>query len=79
MFCITKTIDCNLLSVSINIKNHCEKYHYPVNICGYVLYLLLERYQYFLDDYSQDGKIIYERYSDNLRHKVYALHTCFVA
>lgn len=77
MFCVIKTIDCSLLSVSINIKNHRERYYYPVNIYGYALYLLLERYQYFLDEHDQNGKIIYERYSNNLRHKVHAVHNYF--
>ena len=72
-----KTINCKLLSVSINIKNHFEKYRYPENIYGYALYLLLERFQYFLNENNQNGRIIYERYSDRLRHKVHSAHKSF--
>jgi hypothetical protein len=77
MFNAINTIDCNLLSVSINIENHRTKYNKPVNIHGYALYLLLERFQYFLDNNSQNGKIIYERYNNRLRHKVHNVHVYF--
>ena len=44
-----------LLSVSIDLKKHCKKYLRPVNPIAYGLYLILERFQYFLEDYNGKG------------------------
>ena len=70
MFCSISNIDCKLLSVTIDIQKHCKKYKKPIDVLAYALYLILERFQYFLVEYNQNGKIVYERYNAILRHKV---------
>lgn len=67
-------IDCSLLSVSIDLKKHCEKYGNPVNPIAYALYLILERFQYFLGDHREYGEVIYERFGSDLRKKVGIVH-----
>lgn len=65
-----KTIDCKLLSVSVDLKKHCEKYSMPVNVTAYTLYLILEGFQYFLEELDEYGKVIYERFGGSLRKEL---------
>lgn len=66
--------DCRLLSVTIDKERHCKKYSQPANPLGYILFLMLERFQYFLDEVQDEGIVIYERYNSNIRHAVDRVH-----
>ena len=63
-------IDCKLVSVTIDKEKHCKRYTNPVNPLGYGLYIMLERFQYFLQDHNDEGVVIYERYNSNMRKLV---------
>jgi Protein of unknown function (DUF3800) len=70
-------LDCCLLSVTIDLDRHCTKYNKPVSPLAYALYLIMERFQYFLEEKNQTGEIIYERYNSILRHRVNQVHRGF--
>jgi Protein of unknown function (DUF3800) len=78
IFCSINLIDCYLLSVTIDIDKHCKKYYYPVNVRAYGLFLLLERFQYLLEDATLQGEVIYEKYNNVLRKKVDLIHRRFM-
>ena len=62
--------DCNLISVTIDKENHCRTYNHPINPLAYALYILQERFQYFLEDVDDTGTVIYEQYNSRLRKMV---------
>jgi len=64
------SIDCKLISTTINKSIHEDKYDWSVNVRAYTLLICLERFQFFLEDYAGEGKAIYERFSNNLRRKM---------
>jgi hypothetical protein len=68
------SVDCYFLSVTIDLKKHCENYSSPYNPIAYALYLILERFQYFLEDYYTKGRVTYERFYPRLQRKVYQVH-----
>lgn len=70
VFDIINRLDCALLSVTINLHAHYERYERPVSPRAYSLLLLLERFQYFLEDSSSQGIAIYERFNAKMRKKV---------
>jgi hypothetical protein len=72
------SINCSLLSVTIDIEKHCKKYDYPVNPRAYALYLILERFQHFLQLLYKQGEVIYERYNSVFRKKVQQVHNYFL-
>jgi Protein of unknown function (DUF3800) len=74
IFDAIQSIDCHLLSVTIDLKKHCENYSNPINPRAYALYLILERFQYFLEDYYNRGQVIYERYLPHFRRRVEQVH-----
>ena len=77
IFNAINTIDCNLLSVTIDLDRHCTKYNNPVSPLAWTLYLIMERFQYFLEDTNEKGEIIFERYNSRLRRKVNQIHLEF--
>lgn len=60
--------DCHLLSVTIDLDKHCQ-YKRPADPRAYALLLLLERFQYFLEDYRDTGIAIYEKFNAKMRKK----------
>lgn len=71
MFEAICSINCKLLSVSINVKRHADHYKdKAANPRAYALLLLMERFQYFLEEVGEKGVGIYERYNKHLRRKV---------
>lgn len=67
-------IDCKLLSITLDIHNHCIKYSRPFGPRAYALFLMLERFQYFLEDNNESGEAVYERYNSRVRKNVELLH-----
>ena len=61
--------DCDLLSVTIDLDKHCE-YERPADPRAYALLLLLERFQYFLEDQTDIGIAIYEKFNAKMRKDV---------
>jgi hypothetical protein len=74
VFDVIKNVDCRLLSITINLENHYGKYTYPITPISYGLYLILERFQYYLEENGEKGRAIYEQYNDPLKHKVNQTH-----
>ena len=65
-----KSIECKVISASINKRNHHSKpYPYTANVRAYSLLLCLERFQYFLEDTDSEGIGIYERFTKSMRKK----------
>lgn len=76
--CIFTTIinvPCYLLSITINLHHHYNAYISPISPLSYSLYLIEERFQYFLEEIQEMGEIIYERYSKNLKDDVTQTHS----
>ncbi len=70
VFNAIKDIDCYLLSVTIDLFDHRNKYRNPVKPRAYSLILIKERFQYFLEERNSRGKVIYEEYDYDLRKQV---------
>jgi hypothetical protein len=62
--------DSYLISVTIDKEKHCRRYYKPVNPTGYGLYLMLERFQYFLEEHGDVGFAIFERFNSKMRQRV---------
>jgi Protein of unknown function (DUF3800) len=77
VFDMIKSIDCRLLSVTIDLQKHYTKYSNPFSPRAYGLYLMFERFQYFLRDNNENGEVIYERYNPKIRKNVELLHKHF--
>lgn len=61
------TIDCRLISATINKVRHRIKYPtWTVNVRAYTLLLSLERFQYFLEDTNESGTGIYEKLTNSM-------------
>ena len=78
IFDAVKNIDCHLVSVTLDLYNHCRKYSSPLNPRGYTMYLLLERFQLFIEEKNDNGIAIYENYNSHLRKKVEQVHKWIV-
>ena len=78
VFDAVKNIDCHLISVTLDLYNHCRKYSSPLNPRGYTMYLLLERFQLFIEEKNDNGIAIYENYNSHLRKKVELIHKWIV-
>lgn len=70
VFGAIRSIDCKLVSATINKSTHVAKYDSPVNVRAYTLLICLERFQYFLEEQNDDGIVIYERFNTRLRKKM---------
>jgi hypothetical protein len=72
IFNTVNSIDCFLLSVTIDLYDHCKKYSHrmPLKPRAFSLILIKERYQYFLKEKGSRGRIIYEEYDCSLRKQV---------
>jgi len=64
------SLNCNLLSVTIDLERHCQYYENPVNATAYALLLMLERFQYFVQENNSTGIAIYERYNAKMRKRI---------
>lgn len=69
IFSWIKNSTCNLISVTIDLDKHCQKYKRPADPRAYALLLILERFQYFLKDKDGRGIAIYEKFNAKLRKK----------
>ena len=74
MFNGIKLTESFLVSVTIGKEEHCKKYITPVNPTGYALYLILERFQYFLEERKDIGFAIFERFNGKMRKMVERVH-----
>lgn len=75
VFDAIKEIDCWLLSVTIDLQKHYTKYNDPITPISYSLYLILERFQYFIQEFNiLECRVIYERYNDALKQQVTQTH-----
>ncbi len=63
--------------MTLDLEKYCKNYSIPADPMAYTLYLLLERFQYFLEDYHGMGKAIYERFNSKLQKKVELVHKEF--
>lgn len=63
MFSTVTQNNCQLISCSIDIANHCSKYAYPVNPKAYALLICYERFEYFKQQFNTTGKVIYEEFN----------------
>lgn len=72
IFNAINSIDCTLVSATINKMNHVSRYDWPVNVRAYSLLLTLERFQYFLEEKQVEGKGIYERLTNSMRRCITA-------
>lgn len=77
VFDVIKNVDCSLLSVTIDLEKHYSKYTSPKTPIAYGLYLILERFQYYLEENGEKGRAIYEQYNDTLKRKVSQTHKEF--
>lgn len=64
------SLDCKLLSVTIDLDKHCNRYSEPIWPTALALLYLLERFHYFLDENQSQGIAIYERFTNTSRDKV---------
>ena len=62
VFSTIKQAECSLLSVTINLEQHCKKYRNPANPKAYSMLIALERFQVFLEEKGCVGLVIYERF-----------------
>jgi hypothetical protein len=74
MFNGIKLTKSYLVSVTIDKEKHCKRYSRPVNPTGYGLYLMLERFQYFLEEHEDIGFAIFERFNSKMRKMVERVH-----
>lgn len=70
MFDAIGSIDCSLVSATINKLDHDQRYEWSVNVRAYTLLLCLERFQYFLEDNNDNGTAVYEKFSKGLNEKM---------
>jgi len=64
------SINCHLISASVNKPNHRNRYDWAVNVRAYSLLLCLERFQYFLEDENEEGQAVYEQFTNNIRRRM---------
>ena len=69
VFDVINRLDCTLVSVIIDLDTHCRKYTEPISPRAYALYLLQERFQYFLEEYDSHGVVIYERFNAKMKRR----------
>lgn len=77
VFGMIKSRDCKLVSVTIDLLKHYTKYSIPYTPRSYALFLIQERFQYFLEDNNETGHAIYEGYVSRLQKSVELLHKYF--
>lgn len=71
VFNAINSIDCKLVSASINKLSHKRKYpSWAVNVRAYSLLLSLERFQYFLEEYDEEGIGVYEKLTNSIRRNI---------
>jgi len=74
VFEIIQNFDCKLISATIDLANHYYQYKTPINPRYYALLLILERYQYFLEDSGSNGNVYYERVEGKLHKRMQRAH-----
>ena len=70
MFRIIQDSPCTLLSVTIDLVAHFDKYSFPINPKAYAMLIILERFQSFLEDKNARGIVKYERFNKIERKKL---------
>jgi len=69
IFDVIRNLDCSLLSVTLDLKIHCDHYPNPADPTAYTLLLILERFQYFVEEKQSRGKAIFEKFNAKMRKK----------
>ena len=69
VFAIIRESTCTLLSVTINLDYHYQRYIKPANPTAYALLIIQERFQDFLEENKDVGETIYERFNKKARKK----------
>jgi Protein of unknown function (DUF3800) len=77
VFSIIKSRDCKLVSITIDLLKHYAKYSKPYTPRSYALFLIQERFQYFLEDHNETGYAIYEGYVSRVQKSVALFHKHF--
>lgn len=70
VFTAIKSIDCSLISASINKISHHERYADPFGVRAYTLLVCRQRFQRFLEERGGVGRIVYERFTATQRRKI---------
>ncbi len=70
MFRIIQDSPCTLLSVTIDLVAHFDKYSFPINPKAYAMLIILERFQSSLEDKDTRGIVKYERFNKIERKKL---------
>ena len=70
VFAAINNIDCSLISASINKISHRKKQDEPFSVRAYTLQACRQRFQFFLEEYNDNGRIIYERFTNAQRRKI---------
>lgn len=70
MFQIIINTPCTLLSVTLDLNDHYQRYIYPADPKAYTLLIMLERFQNFLSDEQSTGSAVYERFRHTERVRV---------
>ena len=70
VFSIIEKSDCFLLSVTVDLEKHYSNNVNPFNPQAYVMLLMLERFQGFLEKKNGHGKVIYEKFDKKMRKNV---------
>lgn len=67
---IILNLDCKLLSITLDLDYHAQRYEEPVWPTSLVLLYILQRFQRFCNSKNSDGKAIFERFTNSMRDKV---------
>ena len=70
VFAAIKNIDCNLISASINKVSHHERYAGPFGVRAFTLLVCRQRFQCFLEERNDVGRIVYERFTTTQRRRI---------
>lgn len=70
VFAAIKDIDCSLVSASINKVSHRKRYADPFGVRAYTLLACRQRFQRFLEERDDTGRIVYERFTTAQRRKI---------
>lgn len=69
VFDMIRKSNCALLSVTIDLKRHCNKYSIPADPQSYAILMMLERFQDFLEENGGIGEAVYERFNKRARKR----------
>lgn len=61
--------ECKIIAVTLDLEKHCQKYNRPAHPVAYTLLVMLERFQYLLEETGDTGTAIYEKFNSKMRKK----------